>query len=217
MKIKYWSDYACPYCYIGETLLRQALDELDVFYEFEMKAFELNPYAKKGAGGDVVAMFAAKYQLNLDEAQAKVDSINEMAKTAGLDFDYAKVFHTNTFDAHRLTRMALVKGGPELQAKIAERLYKAYFAEHVDVADHEVLVGIAKEMGLDEAEVWAMLSGKDFSDEVSRDEREAQLSRITSVPCFVINEKVAVPGAMPKDQFKDLIKKYFPGEVPTAI
>ena len=180
MKIKYWSDYACPYCYIGETLLRQALDELDVFYEFEMKAFELNPYAKKGAGGDVVAMFAAKYQLNLDEAQTKVDSINEMAK-------------------------------------IAERLYKAYFAEHVDVADHEVLVGIAKEMGLDEAEVRAMLSGKDFSDEVSRDEREAQLSRITSVPCFVINEKVAVPGAMPKDQFKDLIKKYFPGEVSTAI
>ncbi|MBQ5474308.1 MAG: 16S rRNA processing protein RimM [Lachnospiraceae bacterium] len=48
--------------------------------------------------------------------------------------------------------MALVKGGPKLQAKIAERLYRAYFAEHVDVADHEVLVGIAKEMGLDEAD-----------------------------------------------------------------
>ena len=80
-----------------------------------------------------------------------------------------------------------------------------------------LILAAAKEMGLDEAEVRAMLSGKDFSDEVSLDEREAQLSRITSVPCFVINEKVAVPGAMPKDQFKDLIKKYFPGEVPTAI
>ncbi len=217
MKIRYWSDYACPYCYIGETNLRHALEELNVLYEFEMKAFELNPYAQKGAGGDVVAMFAAKYQLNLDEAQAKVDSINEMARAAGLDFDYAKVFHTNTFDAHRLTRMALEKGGPALQSKVAEKLYKAYFADHVDVADPEVLVKTAEEAGLDEAEVRAMLDGKDFSDEVSLDEREARNSRITSVPCFVINEKVAVPGAMPKDQFMDLIRKYFPGEVPTAV
>ena len=217
MKINYWSDYACPYCYIGETLFRQALEELGVFYDFEMKAFELNSYAKKGAGGDVVAMFAAKYQLDMDEARAKVQNINEIAGTAGLDFDYAKVIHTNTFDAHRLTRFALEKGGTELQSRVAERLYKAYFSDHVDIADPEVLAGIAAEQGLDAAEVAEMLSGKAFSDEVSLDEREAQRSRITSVPCFVINDKVAVPGAMPKEQFKDLIRKYFPGEIPMAI
>ena len=217
MKIKYWSDYACPYCYIGETMLKQALDELGVFYEMEMKAFELNPYAKKGAGGDVVAMFAAKYQLDLDDAKAKVESINDMAREAGLDFDYSKVFHTNTFDAHRLTRLALEKGGIALQNEVSERLYRAYFTDHVDVGDHEVLVGIAKEAGLDETEVRSMLSGKTYSDEVSLDEREAQLSRITSVPCFVINEKVAIPGAMPKAQFIELIKKYFAAEIPTAV
>ena len=88
MRIQYWSDYACPYCYIGETNLRHALDELGVSYVFEMKAFELNPYAKKSAGGDIVAMFAAKYQLNLEDAQKRVDSINEMARAAGLEFDY---------------------------------------------------------------------------------------------------------------------------------
>ena len=72
MRIKYWSDYACPYCYIGETNLRHALDELDIMYEFEMKAFELDPNAKRSAGGDVVAMFAAKYQLDLDGAREKI-------------------------------------------------------------------------------------------------------------------------------------------------
>ena len=128
MRIKYWSDYACPYCYIGVTNLKQALDELGVMYDIEMRAFELNPYAKAGAGGDIVAMFAAKYQLDMEDAQKKVDSINAMAREAGLEFDYAKVFHTNTFDAHRLTRMALEKGGTELQNKVSEKLYKAYFA-----------------------------------------------------------------------------------------
>ena len=217
MKIQYWSDYACPYCYIGETNLRHALDELGVNYEFEMKAFELNPYAKKSAGGDIVAMFAAKYQLNLEDAQKRVDSINEMARAAGLEFDYAKVFHTNTFDAHRLTKMAMAKGGTAMADQMAERLYKAYFAEGVDVGDQEVLVKLGTEAGLDAADIRAMLEGKDYSDQVSLDERQAQMNRISSVPCFVIEDTVAIPGAMPKEQFIEVIKKYFPETNQVAI
>lgn len=217
MKIQYWSDYACPYCYIGETNLRHALDELGVSYVFEMKAFELNPYAKKSAGGDIVAMFAAKYQLNLEDAQKRVDSINEMARAAGLEFDYAKVFHTNTFDAHRLTKMAMEKGGTAMADQMAERLYKAYFAEGVDVGDQEVLVKLGNEVGLDPADIRAMLEGKDYSEQVSLDERQAQMNRISSVPCFIIEDTVAVPGAMPKEQFMEVIKKYFPETNQVAI
>ena len=217
MRIQYWSDYACPYCYIGETNLRHALDELGVSYVFEMKAFELNPYAKKSAGGDIVAMFAAKYQLNLEDAQKRVDSINEMARAAGLEFDYAKVFHTNTFDAHRLTKMAMEKGGTAMADQMAERLYKAYFAEGVDVGDQEVLVKLGTEAGLDAADIKAMLEGKDYSDQVSLDERQAQMNRISSVPCFIIEDTVAVPGAMPKEQFMEVIKKYFPETNQVAI
>lgn len=217
MKIQYWSDYACPYCYIGETNLRHALDELGVSYVFEMKAFELNPYAKKSAGGDIVAMFAAKYQLNLEDAQKRVDSINEMARAAGLEFDYAKVFHTNTFDAHRLTKMAMEKGGTAMADQMAERLYKAYFAEGVDVGDQEVLVKLGNEVGLDPADIRTMLEGKDYSEQVSLDERQAQMNRISSVPCFIIEDTVAVPGAMPKEQFMEVIKKYFPETNQVAI
>ena len=217
MRIQYWSDYACPYCYIGETNLRHALDELGVSYVFEMKAFELNPYAKKSAGGDIVAMFAAKYQLNLEDAQKRVDSINEMARAAGLEFDYAKVFHTNTFDAHRLTKMAMEKGGTAMADQMAERLYKAYFAEGLDVGDAELLVKLGTEAGLDAADIKAMLEGKDYSDQVSMDERQAQMNRISSVPCFIIEDTVAVPGAMPKEQFMEVIKKYFPETNQVAI
>ena len=43
MKITYWSDYACPYCYIGETYLKQAIEHMGIGdqVEVEMKAFEL--------------------------------------------------------------------------------------------------------------------------------------------------------------------------------
>ncbi len=217
MKIKYWSDYACPYCYIGETNLRHALDELGVNYEFEMKAFELNPYAEKSAGGDIVAMFAAKYRLSLEDAQKRVDSINEMARASGLEFDYAKVFHTNTFDAHRLTKLAMDKGGAAAADKMAERLYKAYFAEGLDLGDQEVLIRLGTEAGFDVADIKTMLEGKEYAEQVSLDERQAQMNRISSVPCFVIEETVAIPGAMPKEQFIEVIKKYFPETNQVAI
>jgi predicted DsbA family dithiol-disulfide isomerase len=48
MKITYWSDYACPYCYIGEKRLETAIEELGLGVndiEVEMKAFELDPNA----------------------------------------------------------------------------------------------------------------------------------------------------------------------------
>ena len=217
MKVQYWSDYACPYCYIGETNLRHALDELAVKYEFEMKAFELNPYAKKSAGGDIVAMFAAKYQLSLEDAKLRIESINEMARAAGLDFDYAKVFHTNTLDAHRLTKLAMAKGGTAMADRMAERLYKAYFSEGLNLGDAEVLVKLGTETGLKPEEIKAMLDSKDYAEQVSLDERQAQMNRISSVPCFVIEGTVAIPGAMPKEQFVEVIKKYFPETNHVAI
>ncbi len=48
MKITYWSDYACPYCYIGETGLRNVIKDMPEFkdeeVEFKMKVFQLDPY-----------------------------------------------------------------------------------------------------------------------------------------------------------------------------
>ena len=210
MKVQYWSDYACPYCYIGETNLRHALEELGVKYEFEMKAFELDPYAKKSAGGDVVAMFAAKYRLSIEDAKARVNSINEMARAAGLDFDYSKVFHTNTFDAHRLSKLSMEKGGREMADRMSERLYKAYFSEWLDLGDADILTKLGTEAGLDPEDIRAMLESKDYSEPVKLDERQAQMNRISSVPCFLIEDTVAIPGAMPKEQFIEVIKKYFP-------
>ncbi len=44
MKITYWSDYACPYCYIGEARLKKAIDDIPELkdVEIEMKAYPPN-------------------------------------------------------------------------------------------------------------------------------------------------------------------------------
>ena len=214
MKVIYWSDYACPYCYIGETHLKQAVRELGADVEIEMKAFELDPGASREYVGPTVDRFAKKYGLTKGAAQARIDGISEMGREAGLDFHYAETRYTNTFDAHRLTKLAQEKGG-SFADQLAERLYRAYFAEGLELADRVVLTRIAVEEGLEESEVCALLESDRFADEVRLDEREAQRYGVTAVPFFLLG-RYGIPGAMSVENMKNALQKMMAEEQAAA-
>ena len=116
MKITYWSDYACPYCYIGEARLKKAISEVegDKDIEVEMKAFQLDPTAGEHAVGDTQTRFAHKYGISFEDAGRQIDTISQMGIAEGLDFRYATTLFTNTMDAHRLTKLAQEKNDPVL-------------------------------------------------------------------------------------------------------
>lgn len=207
MKIMYWSDYACPYCYIGETHLKNAIENLGLGdqVEIEMLAFELDPDAGRIYTGATVDRFAKKYGLSLAGAQARIDGISRMGREAGLDFRYAETRYTNTFDAHRLTKLAQRKSS-ELADRLEERLYHAYFTEGLELADHAVLKRIAMGEGMDEKEVDEVLNSDKFADDVRLDEREAQRYGVHAVPYFVVGNKYAIPGAMPVEAMERVLK-----------
>lgn len=209
MKIIYWSDYACPYCYIGETHLKKAVQELGVCdqVEIEMKAFELDPDASREYVGPTVDRFARKYGLSKAGAQERIDDISEMGHSAGLDFRYAETRYTNTFDAHRLTKLAQGRGNADQTDRLIERLYHAYFAESLELADHSVLTRIAVEEGLPENEVRKVLESDDFGMEVRLDEREAYRYGVSGVPFFVLGGKDTIPGALPVENMKQVLQQ----------
>ncbi|MBQ7522062.1 MAG: DsbA family oxidoreductase [Clostridia bacterium] len=182
MKIVYWSDYACPFCYIGETYLKKAIARLGVEdedeVEIEMKAFELNPEAAKEYVGDTVSRFAVKYGLSKKAAADRIESISRIGRDAGLDFRYAETRYTSTYDAHRLTKLAQKQGGNELANVLSEKLYKAYFSEGLELADHDVLVKIALESGLDKLQINEVLSSDEFGDKVKNDEWDAHANSV---------------------------------------
>ena len=60
MNLTIWSDFACPYCYIGETRLQRAIEELGLKYDVEIdfRAFELDPSAPKEVSTTTPERFA---------------------------------------------------------------------------------------------------------------------------------------------------------------
>lgn len=110
MKISYWSDYACPFCYIGETRLKKALQELNLTdYALEMKAFQLDTHAPQKSTGTTLDRAATKYGLSKAETARQIEAVSQMGQAEGLTINYADTPFTNTMDAHRLTKYAAEK------------------------------------------------------------------------------------------------------------
>lgn len=155
MKIELWSDYACPFCYIGEKRLEKALAQVEGGDKAEIvfKSFELDPTASKNVVSSTLDRFAIKYRLSKQEAANRIEAISRMGRGEGIDFRYATTRYTNTFDSLRLTKFAQEKGKMEIITK----LFDAYFIQNLELSDHAVLKQIAMECGLDEAETAVVL------------------------------------------------------------
>ncbi len=208
LTIEYWSDYACPFCYIGVTNLEKAiaLANMEDQVQLEMKSFELDPYASRTYTGPTVTRFARKYGLSEAEAANRIEGISQMGRQAGLDFRYANTRYTNTFDAHRLHELAQ-KEYPNLVKALNHALYKAYFTDGKELANHEVLMDVAKEVGLDPNRVQQVLDSDEFAQDVRNDETQASLAGVHAVPFFQIGNQIVNGAAAPGDLARVLLSE----------
>ncbi|MDE7413472.1 MAG: DsbA family oxidoreductase [Muribaculaceae bacterium] len=204
-----WSDFACPYCYIGETRLEKAIEELGVKddVQIDYRAFELDPTASREVVSSTPDRFAKKYRLSIEDAKAQIEQISSLGRELGIDFNYATTQYSNTRDAHRLMKLAEAKYDRSTVARLNELLFKAYFVENLVLADHAVLLAKAIEAGMKEEEVKEVLDSDKYDDEVRFDEREAMMRGVHGVPYIVFNGDFAVPGALTLDGFKSALER----------
>lgn len=214
MKIKYWSDYACPYCYIAEARLHKAIEDMGIKdqVELEPKAFELDPSAPADVQSDTASRFASKYRLSLAEAMSQIEHIAAFGRAEGIDFRYASTLYTNTFNAHRLMKLALSKNDKELAEKTNQLLFDAYFTKNLKLADNETLLAVGKLAGIAENEIGDLLQSDVFGAEVRQDEHEAAQIGVRGVPYFVFPGRFTVPGAISKDDFKRALERSLASE-----
>ncbi len=206
MKIEIWSDFACPYCYIGKRNLEEALKDFPMLKDLHIvfKSFELDPTAGTEVTMNTKNRLMKKYDMSVAEAQHMIDSITEHAVHVGLEMRYETASYTNTFDAHRLSKYAQ---STSKENELTERLFQAYFMDNQNLSDSDILLQSACEIGLDRNEVEKILKSDRFAKEVRMDEEDAERFGIHSVPFFVINQKYAISEAQPPEVFKKTIQK----------
>jgi predicted DsbA family dithiol-disulfide isomerase len=206
MKIEIWSDIMCPFCYIGKRRLENALERFPHRGEAEItwKSFQLNPAMKTEPGKSITEYLAEKKGWTLDFTRQQHERLTLAARDLGLLYDFDRAVVANSFDAHRVIQAAKAKG---LGDAMEERLFKAYFSEGGNIADHGTLVRLAGDAGLEKAFVEKVLAEGAFSAEVEEDVREARQLGVTGVPFFVFDRKFAVSGAQEEGVFLTALEK----------
>ncbi len=208
MRVEIWSDVVCPWCYIGKRRFERALAQFDHADEVEVtwRSFELDPDAPRVRTEPHAQHLARKYGVSLAQVEAMNARLIGEAKKEGLDFHLAESRGGNTFDAHRLIHLAAAIGRA---GEMKERLMKAYFIEGVAIGERAELVRLAVELGLDEAEVKAMLSSEQLASDVRADEERARVFGISGVPFFAIDERYGISGAQPAELIFEALQQAY--------
>ncbi|MEP0073163.1 MAG: DsbA family oxidoreductase [Marinomonas sp.] len=205
VKIDIVSDVVCPWCIIGYRNLEKAIEELGVQdqVEIEWQPFELNP--DMPSEGEVLSAHSARKYGSTPESSAQFRvEMTARGKEVGFDFDYFQDMKiVNTRDAHVLLEYAKEQN---LQTEMKLRLFSAFFTEHKDVSDREILIKEAEAVGLDVNEAKARLEDTSSAQHIQQTEIQWQQMGISSVPTVVVNRRNAIAGAHPVESFKQLLE-----------
>lgn len=193
LKIRFVSDYVCPYCLVAKVPLLAAAQGKDV--EIEWLPFELTREPQP------------RVDTYHDEARREkwAKSLIPAAKALGLEMKVPPKVIPRPY-----TRLAFegwhfaVEHG--LGDAYNDRMYEAYFMEEQDIGDLDVLCSIAGELGLDRAAFREALENGTYAEKQARcaDYARDEL-KIKAVPTIFIGDTRVEGGVYTKEGFEKLI------------
>ncbi len=193
-----WSDVMCPFCYMGDALLTQALEQFGRPVEVRYHSFLLMPDLTSDVPVSVDELLSTKHGIPREQAAAMNEQVAARGRELGLDYRFDRAAAVTTRKAHELSHHA---AGHGRQREMIQRLFRAYFTDGLNIADPQVLGDLAAETGLDREAALAALASGEHADAVEEDRRQAQEIGVTGVPFFVFAGRYAVSGAQPLEVF----------------
>jgi len=205
MRVDIWSDVVCPFCYIGKKRLEAAAEQAGVELEVHWHSYELDPDAPIRQEVSNSERLAQKYGRTLADVEDMQRNIAAMAAEEGIQFNWENANSGNTFNAHRIIHLAQSKG---LGSEAKEAFFYSYMTQGLPVGERETLEDVAARIGLNPVEVEDVLNSDEYADFVKFDEEVAhdQL-KVTGVPFFVFDQRIALAGAQPREVFLQVFEK----------
>ena len=153
--------------------------------------FDLHPeYPPEGISrAQLHARYGERFHARLREAFA----------AAGLTYAPPPDVVPRSLDALRLTELARDLGRHD---EVHDRLMDAYWNEGRNIGDHGVLRELAGELALPGADVERVLAGDDYRARVEASTQQAAALGITGIPAFLLDERLLVLGAQPREVFE---------------
>ena len=199
LKVTVFSDYICPFCYIGFYRVEQFRKDYDL--EVEWRPFEIHPETPK-EGTDLNNLPYPKEYLDMMKA-----NIKKLADDVGISLKLSDKL-PNSRLALYLSEFARKNGKFNDFHKL---VFDSYWKDGKDIGDQALLMGLAETVGLNRNDMLEYINSEEPKSELTKSLKELKQYGINGVPTFIIGDKIVV-GAQSYDVFKKVIEKVLQNE-----
>ncbi len=186
-----FSDYTCPWCYVGwarlESALRRVPEGVDV--DVRWRPYEIHADVQPEGMPVEDLPYSAEQWAQMQEA------LRQSAAEEGLEVGKRPKV-SNTHRALMAGEYARVEEAERFPA-FHEALFKGYFAEGRDLGDPAVVEDIARSSGLDVGRMTKALDDGEYEGAITATTDTARRLGITGTPTYVFDKHIAVVGAQP--------------------
>ena len=187
LKLTIFSDYVCPWCYVGQGVVMKLIEEHHA--QVEWRPFYLRPDTPP-EGMDLPHYVKA----HMAETHAR---LKQMANAAGLEMVFATRL-PNTRLAHEATEYAREHGRA---LAFHQAVFDKFYGQGKDISKWAVLRDAALQVGLDADEMQGEVESGQYTNMVNALVEEARQIGVTGVPTYVVNDRYAIVGAQPYEVF----------------
>ena len=192
LKVIVYSDYICPFCYIGFHRIEKLKEEYNLDVEWE--PFELHPETPK-KGFKMEGLSFPKDYLEMVMANVK-----RLADEDGLTLKFSGTL-PNSQLALFVSEFARTKGKFD---KFHKLVFETYWKEGKDIGDLSLLIDLAESVGLNKEEIIIYIKSDEPVNRMKKNMYELGRRGINGVPTFLIGDQFVI-GAQPYEVFEQVI------------
>ena len=196
-----FSDYVCPFCYLGRESLERYREQRDAPLDVEWHPFDLRGYRRDENREIQADVDDGKDDSYFEQVRENVERLGEKYD---VELDIDAVPDTDSWNAQQAA-FYVREEHPEQFEAFDDALFVAYWDDHRDIGDSAVIADVAGEVGLDAEAVREAATDEAWADRLAEQFQEARDRGVTGVPTFAADGHAA-RGAVPPEQLERLIE-----------
>jgi predicted DsbA family dithiol-disulfide isomerase len=200
LRISVFSDYICPFCYIGSRRVLRLREEFNL--RINWCGLEIHPDTP------AQGMDMAQLGYPVEKWQSMMDGLQQLAQEENIRFGEHR-FTTNSHKALRLAEAAK-QAGRETFYSLHEALFHSCFVEGKNIGDESVLQSLAEAAGVSAGIVQSAWQDEQYRQRLDMNMKFAHELGISGTPAYVIGKQV-LTGAQPYATLLDACNRFVRG------
>lgn len=201
-EITVYSDYVCPFCYLGRESLDRYQDTREQPVRIDWQPFDLQSHKR---GPDGVIDHSVEDGKDDEYFEQAREGVRRLQEQYGVEMELELASDVDSLNAQVAAFHVERAADYETWLAFDEAIFAALWQDGRDIGDPDVLVDLAADVGIDGDEIRAALDDDALRGTVRDRFEAAQREGVTGVPTFAYDGHAA-RGAVPPEQLRRLVE-----------